>query len=168
MFDLPPQWIAFWSPHLYVASTASCGNEFHRLIMIFGESILSWVSCLKLANCSFYWDCFPCYEIQWKSIFLFTFLVLFMTFWGSLTVLPLVCRSSNMKIVKPFFFPLLVQKPLHTFDHPVALFFILLLLSCHFWDEMTGTVFNIQNVRWAMDFYGSIIMFSSAVFCSFS
>lgn len=83
------------------------------------------------------------------------------------TVLSLICPPSNMKILKLFFFPLMIEKPLHTFDHPVTLFIYPSFATLWFWDEITGAVFNIQNVRWAMDFYGSIIVFSPTVFCSF-
>lgn len=104
MFLLTPKRIDFWSPPLYVLSTTTCGNEFHHFIMIFVESIVSWVSCFKLANCSFYWDCFLCYEIQWKNILYSLFQYCWWFFWGFFTILSLVCPSSNMKILKPFFF----------------------------------------------------------------
>lgn len=137
--------------------TTSCGNEFHPLIMILVESILSWVSCFKLANCSFYCGCFLCYEIEWKP-FVIHFLSTIHDCPGALSQSFSSFAPLPFENPKAFLFSFLVQKPLNTFDHPVALFFILLLLSCHFWGEMTGTVFNIQNAWWAVDFFGSIII----------
>lgn len=133
MFLLPPQSIAFWAPLMYVVSTASYGNGFPCLIMIFVENNLSWVClfvCFKLANCSLYWNHqASCVMKDSEKAFLIPFLstVLdFMRLCHKAFPRLFLFQYENPKAV----FSFLVQKPLHTFDHPVTMYF--LFLPCPF------------------------------------
>lgn len=106
MFLLPPQSIAFWAPLVYVTSTASYGNGFPCLIMIFVENVLSWVCLFVLNSLTAQFIGITVLPVLWKTVkklFLFPFSVLFLILWGSVTKPSVGCASSNMKILKLFF-----------------------------------------------------------------
>lgn len=146
IFILLPQWIAFWTPCMYVASTISCGFEFWCLIVISVENILSWF-CLfvfKLANLSHCWDHYASCVMKDSEkaclIHILSTVLSFMRLFHNTFPQLFLFQHKNSEVMFSFW----VQKSLHTFDHPVTLFFIL-FSHRPLWDEMTGTIFNIQS-----------------------